>query len=168
MLCIDFGALAMAGFGRELQRTSFYLRSALSRNGITTARALVGLIEHGGGMDVIFDDLFEGDAPTAELHDEFVRLVEASQILAPGELRAVANKSDTEIAVTREVKHKETVDKAADTLVTTEAASTDHRPAQWPSRLKRHVAETAFPAKEAEDQKEAVDQRRVDQRRVDK
>ena len=79
----------MSGFGRELKRASFFLRSALSQCGVTTARALVGLVEHGGGIDTILDDLFDGDAPTAELHAEFTRLVETSRALALGEQRAV-------------------------------------------------------------------------------
>ena len=65
----------MSGFTRELRRSSFFLQSALSQHHIRDARTLVGLVELGGGIDAVFDDLFQGDAPTDDIMAEFGRLV---------------------------------------------------------------------------------------------
>ena len=92
----------MSSFGREMRRSSFFLQSALAQHRIRDARTLVALVEIGGGIEAVLDDLFQGDAPTDDIMTEFGRLVELSRGFAVLERKAVENATDTDICVATE------------------------------------------------------------------
>ena len=118
-----------------------------------SARTLVGLVEHGGGAEVIFDDLFRGDAPTDVLQAEFFRIVDIAKEMAGVERRTVENATDTDILLAVEAQVNKKTENAVNVVGEPPA---DHRPAQWPTRLKRQAVDSAFPSKEAEDRKRCL------------